>query len=104
MPAANHLAALQAMPEYQHLRRSLVRRFIAKKPTVRERVALDHAARCMVRAHIASADFSTTADMQAKLDSAARNALEQLKLVCAERPRPRRVNNLRMLGVGEVRP
>jgi hypothetical protein len=79
-----------------------VHRFIAKKPTVRERVALDHATRCLVRAHRASADFSTTADMQAKFDSAARNALEQLKLVCAERPHPQRKYDVRMLSADEA--
>jgi hypothetical protein len=87
MPAANPLAGLEATREYQHTRRSLVRKFVGRKPTVRERMALDNAARCMVIADLASRDFSTTADMQAKRNSAARNALEALKLVASERPR-----------------
>jgi hypothetical protein len=104
MPAANHSAAFEAMPEYRRERRSLVRKFVGRKPTTRERDALDHAARCAVKAHRGSADFATTPDMQNKLNAAHRDALLALKLVCAERPRPRRVNDVRMLGVNEVRP
>jgi hypothetical protein len=102
MPAASHSAAT----DYVHLRRSLVRKYVAKKPTVRERAALDHAARCMIRAYHASADFSTTPDMLAKLNAAARHALEHLKQIAAERPRPSRNGDdiVRMLGVNEVRP
>jgi hypothetical protein len=101
MLGANHLAT----SEYLHLRRSLVRRFVGRKPTVRERAALDHAARCMIRAYHASADFSSTPDMLAKLNSAARNALEQLKQIAAERPRTlRKPADVLMLSAGEVRP
>jgi hypothetical protein len=101
-----HGAYPTAASEYEHLRRSLVRKYVGRKPTVRERAALDHAARCMVRAYHASADFSTTPDMLAKLNAAARHALEHLKQIAAERPRPSRNGDdiVRMLSVGEVRP
>jgi hypothetical protein len=101
MPSARPAAAT----EYEHLRRSLVRRYIARKPTVREKAAVEHTARCMVRAYHASVDHSVTPDMLCKLNAAARHALESLKQIAAERPRPAAsADVMRMLGVGEVRP
>jgi hypothetical protein len=104
MHGVNPLAALEATQEYQHTRRSLVRKFVQRKPTVRERVALDVCARLLTRCHFASGDPSVSPDMLAKLNSAARNALETLKLVAAERPRPRRnPNGVRLLTVEDLR-
>jgi hypothetical protein len=87
MPAANPLAGLEQTPQYRHVRLSLVRRFIGRKPTTREAFALDTCTRLLVRAHLASADPAVSPDMLSKLNAAARNALEALKLVAAERPR-----------------
>jgi hypothetical protein len=90
MHGRNPLAGLETTPQYRHVRLSLVRRFIGRKPTTREAFALDTATRSLVRAHLASADYAVSPDMLCKLNAAARHALDALKLVCAERPRPRR--------------
>jgi hypothetical protein len=100
----NYLAALEASVEYKHVRRSLVHRYVAKKPTVRERVALDNCARLLTRCHFASGDPSVSPDMLSKLNSSARHALEALKLVAAERVRPRRnPNPVRLLMAEDLR-
>jgi hypothetical protein len=105
MPIGNPFAGIETTREYQHFRRSLVHRFVGKKPTVRERVALDNVARLMTRAHFASADPASSPDMLCKLAAAAEHALQALKHVCAERPRPRRnPTDALMLSANEVRP
>jgi hypothetical protein len=104
LPALSPLAAIETTREFKHTRRSLVRKFVGKKPTVREAILLTHAARCMTKAYFASADPSTSPDMQSKLNSSVRDALEALKLVAAERPRPRRnPNGVRLLTAEDLR-
>jgi hypothetical protein len=100
----NPLAGLETTQEYQHTRRSLVHKFVGKKPTVRERVALDTCARLLTRCHFASGDPACSPDMLSKLNASARHALEALKLVAAERVRPRRnPNPVRLLMAEDLR-
>jgi hypothetical protein len=105
MPTANPLAGIGLMPEYQHVRRALVHRYIGRKPTVREAFALDNAARLIVRSHLASIDASVTADELSKLQCAARRAHEFLAQLSRERPnRLRSTNGTQLLTAFEARP
>jgi hypothetical protein len=65
--------------EYRVTRRALQRRFVRKKPNMRERLALDNAARTWVRAQWASTDSSISPDELCKVNAAARRAHDLLR-------------------------
>jgi hypothetical protein len=89
--------------EYRVTRRALQRRFVRKKPNMRERLALDNAARTWVRAQWASTDSSISPDELCKVNAAAKRAHELLcDIVKSEKPNRR--NAGLMLSAGEARP
>jgi hypothetical protein len=103
MPCPNLFEAIVNSVEYRVTRRALQRRFVRKKPNMRERLALDNAARTWVRAQWASTDSNISPDELCKVNAAARRAHELLcDIVKSEKPNRR--NTTLMLSAGEVWP
>jgi hypothetical protein len=91
MPRPNPFEGIVNSVEYRVTRRALQRRFVPKKPNMRERLALDNAARTWVRAQWASTDSSLSPDELCKVNAAARRAHALLVDIASEgkqRPRP----------------
>jgi hypothetical protein len=76
--APRSFAALLSSPEYRSIRATLLRKYIARKPCVAERAALDAAALLSLRAQLAAVDPDVSADALAKLTAASRGALAVL--------------------------
>jgi len=96
MPSDIHFAAAQSRPwispaaaittrEYRLTRRALVRRFVGRKPTLREARALDQCALLLTRAAFAAVDPEASPDMLVKLYAAARHAHALLVEIASER-------------------
>jgi hypothetical protein len=85
--------------EYRMTRRALQKRFIRKKPCTREKMALENAARMIVRSQFAAVDPSITPDMLCKLSAAARHAHALLVEMTADRRKPSATPPLRDLRV-----
>jgi hypothetical protein len=78
MTAPRSFAALLSTPEYRLTRASLVRKYIARKPLILERTALNTAALLAVRAQFASVDPNVSPDELVKIIAASRRALDNL--------------------------
>jgi hypothetical protein len=70
---------------FWQLRRALQARYLRRKPTIRERAALDAAALILTRQEFAAKDPKATADIIAKLTAASHRAQDALVRVAAER-------------------
>jgi hypothetical protein len=88
MSAAIFPATPAQEARFWQLRRALQARYIRRKPTIRERAALDAAALILTRQEFTAKDASTSPDQIAKLTAASHRAQRALIEVAAERRKP----------------
>ena len=92
MSAATSITAIAQTREYRLQRQALVRKFIGRKPTLRESYALNNVALLLVRSELGAIDPAITPDELCKLNAAARRALTLLQEIAGERRNRRRLN------------